>query len=540
MPYNQNSCENHTEAEGFSMRYVIDRTIGLRSWPRIPFACYVRGQAVPRLLTREEFGLLALCDGKTELPDVTGTTAGEATRARPDACGPSTDDPDGDARSAQAALLARLVAQGLAHPATSGERPDPWSAPRSYHNRLFHSMNWAVTGKCNLNCRHCFMAADSAPMMGSFSWEECLALLDECERCGIQRLTLTGGEPLMHPHFTDLVREISRRGLDLVELNTNGILLTGEMLGELQHLGQDTEIKVSFDGVGHHDWMRGVAGSEEKALAAMRMACDMGFRVRVQTNVHRGNLSVMRATVQTLDAMGVDRVRIIRTTETPRWRSSSCGATLGIVEYYDAMLDLMARLVEDDLDIAVDTWQFAYWTPRAGTYGYHPMQSSCARYRDSTPACRQTRGEVAVSYTGEIYPCNQMSGTLANLGVSLGNVTTTPLHDLLAAGPYYDLVTLPGGAIRAHVGNEPCRTCPYWPACVGGCRAMAFVLSGGDYRRHDPTKCAFFKGGYMAKVDEVLSRSPRPYRCVNDVRGLNPAGEPASWDDILAELGAFV
>ena len=44
----------------------------------------------------------------------------------------------------------------------------------------------------------------------------------------------------------------------------------------------------------------------------------------------------------------------------------------------------------------------------------------------------------------------------------------------------------------------------------------------------------------MAKVDEVLSRAARPYRCVNDVRGLDPAGEPTSWDEVVAELGAFV
>lgn len=97
----------------------------------------------------------------------------------------------------------------------------------------------------------------------------------------------------------------------------------------------------------------------------MRLAHGRGFRVRAQTNVHRGNLDAMPATVELLDAMGVEEVRVIRTTETPRWRENAGKASLGVVEYYDAMLDLMALCVERDFDIAVDL-------PREGEPGAVP------------------------------------------------------------------------------------------------------------------------------------------------------------------------
>ena len=100
-------------------------------------------------------------------------------------------------------------------PRSSTWRQPAWCAPRpsarpgtpGAHRAAmttvwaFHSLNWAVTGRCNYRCRHCFMAADNGPMLGEFTWEECLALLDECERCGVQTLTLTGGEPMLHPRF---------------------------------------------------------------------------------------------------------------------------------------------------------------------------------------------------------------------------------------------------------------------------------------------------------------------------------------------------
>ena len=91
------------------------------------------------------------------------------------------------------------------------------------------------------------------------------------------------------------------------------------------------------------------------------------------------------------------------------------------------------------------------------------------------------------------------------MGVSLGNVRTTPLHELLVAGDYSDTVMLPVAQVREH--NEPCQSCQYWPTCAGGCRAIALAFTG-DYRHYDPAKCAFFKGGYMARVDRGVSPMP--------------------------------
>lgn len=244
----------------------------------------------------------------------------------------------------------------------------------------------------------------------------------------------------------------------------------------------------------------------------------------------------MPQTIELLDEMGIEEVRVIRTTETPRWRENSEDATLGVLEYYDAMLDLMALCVERDFDIAVDTWQFVRFSPRAGTYEYHPAQIACSRYRDNIPACKGARGEIAVTFNGEVYPCNQTSGTFAAMGVSLGNVHATPLHELLVAGAYHDTVMLPVSEIREH--NEPCQGCRYWTVCGGGCRAIALAFTG-DYRHYDPAKCAFFKGGYIARIDSVFAHAKRPYRCVNDTGDLPREGEPGAMEAVMAKLGPY-
>lgn len=486
------------------MKYVLNENIALRSWKLVPHAYYIYGYQYAQKLEPEVFELLSQCDGETEL--------------------------------APSSLLSKLEKEGFIHPAKPGERWSRWSRVRSCDNRYFPALNWAITGKCNFNCRHCFMAADNSPMMGEFSREECLALLDECERCGIQTITLTGGEPMLHPDFMDIVRECARRRLHVSELNTNGSFLTEDILDEFQALGMDTEIKISYDGVGHHDWLRGVAGAEEKALNAMRLAKARGFRVRAQTNVHKRNLAVMYDTVALLDSIGVDEVRIIRTTESSRWLENAGNATLGIMEYYDEMLRLIERCVQSDFKISMDVWQFLHYRQPEGAYYFHPVQTGCSSYRDNIPACKGARGTVAVSYTGEVYPCNQLSGTFSHLGISLGNVKKQPLHELLSDGKYLAQVTMPVADILKE--NTVCQSCQYWKCCMGGCRAITFAFTK-EYRHYDPAKCAFFKGGYMQKADEVFAKASKPYRCLSETGNMSRSGEPENMAKILASLGPY-
>ncbi len=157
-------------------------------------------------LTPEDFLILMTCDGKTE------------------------QDPDSE-------RLKHLEMHGLIRPAKDGETLTDWQKVRFCDNRYMPGVNWSITGKCNYNCRHCFMAKDNAANLTEFSWEEMIAALDEFDKCGIQTIELTGGEPTLHPRFMDLVREIARRGMDIDVILTNGALLTREMLREIKSLG---------------------------------------------------------------------------------------------------------------------------------------------------------------------------------------------------------------------------------------------------------------------------------------------------------------
>jgi len=115
--------------------------------------------------------------------------------------------------------------------------------------------------------------------MTEWSFEEICDLLDQARDCGIASFTITGGEPMAHRRFLDILREIYKRDMTVFELNTNGYSITREILDEMREMGCCPQIKISFDGVGAHDWMRERRGAEESALKAVKLCAENGFRV---------------------------------------------------------------------------------------------------------------------------------------------------------------------------------------------------------------------------------------------------------------------
>ncbi len=152
--------------------------------------------------------------------------------------------------------LQNLLDRGLCHPCQNDERLTEWQKPRFYSNRCVPSIYLMITGRCNLNCLHCFNASDNNASADQFSLEDLDRLTDDAAATGVQGIWITGGEPMIHPNFLEIVRMIYRKDMFVPVLVTNGMFLTDRMLDELQSIGFKGRIMISFDGIGHHDRMR--------------------------------------------------------------------------------------------------------------------------------------------------------------------------------------------------------------------------------------------------------------------------------------------
>ncbi len=452
------------------MSYILNPNIALRSWRLVPYAYYIKGVRDARGLKKDEFELLLKCDGKTELDD-------------------------------NSPLVRKFSEYGIIAPARNGDELSEWQKHLDCDNRYFPAMEYAITGKCNYNCLHCFNAADNSPLMSEWTLGEAKAMLEQAQKCGVNAITLTGGEPMMHKNFFEIIEEIYKRGMYVAEINTNGHFIDQTALDRMKALGCTPIIKISFDGLGRHDWLRNREGAEKNALAALRLCKENGFETWAQTNVHRLNLETILPTAEMLDEMGIDEMRIIRTSESPRWKENAGDACLDVDEYYEKMFDFAEKYTQKPHKMDVDIWQFLTIFPSTAAFRVRPVECGEGEYRDSLPVCRGNRGKIAAAANGNVYPCLQLSGFYDAHGKILGNIKTEGLQPLLQSGKYLDEVCATVKTLA--VNNTKCAGCKYFRYCVGGCRALAVGLTGDKFGS-DPAKCVFFKNGWYGRITEML------------------------------------
>lgn len=453
------------------MYYILDENIALRSWWLVPYAVYIKGELTANGIKKEQYDLLCLCDGEHDIE--TSET------------------------------LEDLIKQRAIHPIQKGKKHlSEWQKPLKCENRYMPSMNWMITGKCNYNCLHCFNAKDNAPLQSEWTLEEANKLLDEAQTCGINGFTITGGEPMAHRHFFEIIDGIYKRGMYVFELNTNGFFLNQKALDHFKRIGCRPLIKISFDGIGFHDWMRNHKGAEEDTLRAIKLCIDNGFPVKVQMNINKRNKDSILKSLEYFDSIGVKTTRVICTTDSVRWVENAHGQSFNVTEYYDATLEIVGSYIKNEHKMNVVFWQIIEVYPKNKTYVLVPMAGLLTNYRESRPLCQGNRGMIAVGANGNVYPCLQMSGWLEAKGIVFENVKQTGLQKILQGGVLMkEICATIGDMLKV---NEWCKKCKHLTYCRGGCRALAVLASDGDFRASDMTKCTFFQKGYMDKLMKVM------------------------------------
>jgi SynChlorMet cassette radical SAM/SPASM protein ScmF len=158
------------------------------------------------------------------------------------------------------------------------------------------SLQLYLSNGCNLKCRHCwvnskYVSGEPEPC-DVIDVDLLHAAVAEAKTLGLYRAVLTGGEPMLHPRFRDVVEMLSAEGLSLC-LDTNGTILTKELALWLTNSTRVSSICLSLDGADSrtHDEFRGVPGAFEAALRGLDLLADAGHRnLQVICCIHRQNI----------------------------------------------------------------------------------------------------------------------------------------------------------------------------------------------------------------------------------------------------------
>ena len=160
--------------------------------------------------------------------------------------------------------------------------------------RPLRDLRISVTDRCNFRCRYCMprerFGEDHTflPRRAYLSFEEIEKVVTACRPLGLEKVRITGGEPLLRPDLDDLISRISSTGVE-VALTTNASLLSGQA-PRLADAGLD-RVTVSLDALDPkiHSQMTDSSIPVEVVLRGIDAAVEAGLSpVKVNCVVQRG------------------------------------------------------------------------------------------------------------------------------------------------------------------------------------------------------------------------------------------------------------
>lgn len=306
-----------------------------------------------------------------------------------------------------------------------------------------------ITNRCNLHCLHCANDAGE-PCPHELTTEEVLSAIDKLSALGAHSVTLTGGEPLLHPDLFEIIA-YARKAPMTVTILTNGTLITQEQVQKFKTLGVN-HFAVSIDSMDEHihDTFRGQKGALKKALRGVNLLKEAGFHVRVTVALNQLNKNQIVDTLKRLKNQDLTDYQFAEVAFSGR---EVDGVSLSPEEYYHILVEQLTYLKEE--------------TPER-IYGF-PLKSE--------RGCGIAQDELYIKADGAIIPCHGFKD------MSVGNIKDVDLDVFWDENETLEMLR----NMRTET-DEICRDCKYQTFCTG-CIANAFNLRG-ESRCYDPHFCA--------------------------------------------------
>jgi cyclic pyranopterin phosphate synthase len=162
--------------------------------------------------------------------------------------------------------------------------------PADRFNRRLGSLRVSVTDRCNMRCRYCMPASGVAKLDHSdiLSYEDLYRIGRVAVDQGVEKIRVTGGEPLVRKGIVDFLGRLGRLpGLKDLVLTTNGQLLPG-MAKALRDAGVQ-RVNVSLDSLEPETFVNMTRRGDLRQVIAGLMAADQaGLGLKINVVVMRG------------------------------------------------------------------------------------------------------------------------------------------------------------------------------------------------------------------------------------------------------------
>ena len=286
--------------------------------------------------------------------------------------------------------------------------------------RRFRNLRVSLTAACNYACTYCVpdgkrLVAAQNELSGEALAQAVAYLI---EAAGIERLRITGGEPLVSPRLEPFLAAVGQLGLQDVSLTTNGQLLASKLQILLDAGIQ--RLNVSLDTLDPRSFRQIARGGDlESVLTGLALARQSGLQVKINMVPLRGqNLDQVLPMLDFCLEQGLEVrcIELMRMGPLAHDGRSFPQQFVGLAE----LLELITSRYEFiQTDAPVDATALRYRIAGHGVFGVIA--------NESVPFCR-TCSRLRLSSTGWLHGCLSSSNRHY-----IGDLLSRPRHEALPA-----------------------------------------------------------------------------------------------------------
>jgi radical SAM/SPASM domain protein of ACGX system len=327
------------------------------------------------------------------------------------------------------------------------------------------AFQWHITDDCDQRCKHCYIFSENnkKPII-SMTLNEMQSVISNClEFCNrfnrIPYFYITGGDPILHPNFWDLMSLIKNIGAEFTILG-NPFHLTDEVCKKLKYFGCD-KYQMSLDGMREtHDWFR-KKGSFDITLEKIKCINNAGINSVIMTTVSHKNINEIPDIIDTVVENKVDTFAFARYCATSLEKNSNIKPL-----EYKALLDkCYKKFQEYESSGTYFDYKDHLWTLYLYEKGLFQIPNDIEK-EVIYDGCNCGNCHITICSNGDIFACRRFES-------KVGNVFKDKISDVwLNEMEKY----------REYDKFEKCSTCELLAFCRG-CPAVAY---GGTHNFYAP------------------------------------------------------
>ncbi len=355
------------------------------------------------------------------------------------------------------------------------------------------TVDFALTGKCNLKCKHC-NTSDTWDLKEELSFKEILSVLDQLKEEKVFNLNLFGGEPFSYPKIHELFEEINSYPLR-ISILTNGTLIDKASMKSLKGLKFLSNIQVSIDGsnAAIHDWQRG-QGSFCRSIEAVKSLIKNDLPVSVKAIINMHNYSDIENMVKLALSLGLKSMDFGDAVECGRaalYSSDMCFEGRLHRDIVNGMFYLRKKYphfhfggtLSQKMEMLKD-----FYSKGPGGGG-----------RGTFSTCPAGQNMLSIRSDGKVVPCSAFWTLIC------GDIRKDSLREIWNNSELLDQIRRLADEPLVKY-NKECNECDYLSYCNGGCRAAAYYSAGNDLKGILKANCLVFSSlyGYRASKETVL------------------------------------